>query len=87
MTISASVAASSRSYARRRNVASAGVKRWLESRRDALGLDGPLWGYWHDARNGSAAQLLEIRAGDLPFAELVDLDGDGRVDMALVLEP
>lgn len=59
----------------------------LVSHRDAIGIDGRLEGRWYASRDRSPARVLQVRAGRLPLAEFIDLDGDGRVDMALVLEP
>lgn len=51
-----------------------------ESRR--LGATGPLEGRWVPLQDGG--RVLQIRSGSLPVAELTDLNGDGRVDVALV---
>lgn len=59
----------------------------LLSRRNAFGVDEDLEGRWHTADGRSRARVLQVRAGYLPLAEFIDLDGDGRVDMALVLDP
>ena len=41
-----------------------------------------LRGRWIDA--GRRGRALQVRAGDVPLAELSDLDGDRRVDAVLV---
>lgn len=51
-----------------------------ENRR--IGGSQPLTGRW--IRPGGVADVLQIRSGGLPVAELSDLDGDGRVDAVLV---
>lgn len=51
-----------------------------ESRR--MGRDEPLTGRW--VRPGGTARVLQVRSGTIPFAELTDVDGDGRVDVVLV---
>lgn len=43
---------------------------------------GTLAGRW--VQPHGSARVLQIRAGRQPLAELSDLDGDGRVDLALV---
>jgi hypothetical protein len=59
----------------------------LVSRRDRIGLDRDLEGRWYTPDGRSSPRVLQVRAGGLPLAEFIDLDGDGRVDLALVLEP
>ena len=52
---------------------------------DERGLGGdrqPLQGRWLQLRDGG--QVLQIRSGSIPIAELTDLNGDGRVDVSLV---
>lgn len=46
-----------------------------------LGADEPLQGRWLSSREGP--RVLRVRAGDLPVAELVDYERDGRVDRIL----
>lgn len=59
----------------------------LVSHRGTLGIDEGLEGRWHVPRERDSARVLQVRSGGLPIAELSDLDGDGRVEVALVLEP
>jgi len=42
----------------------------------------PITGRWIPASSGG--QVLQLRSGGSPIAELTDLDGDGRVDVVLV---
>jgi hypothetical protein len=56
----------------------------VEERTRYLGADGSLAGRWVDAPDG--ATILQIKAGDVPVAELTDADGDGRADGVLLLE-
>ena len=51
-----------------------------ENRR--IGGTEPLTGRW--IRPGGVADVLQVRSGGVPVAELSDLDGDGRVDAVLV---
>ncbi|MDX1567457.1 MAG: hypothetical protein R3223_06630 [Longimicrobiales bacterium] len=44
--------------------------------------DVPLEGRWHPSTG--AARVLQVRAGTTPLAEFTDVDGDRRVDRALV---
>ncbi|HEX7119681.1 MAG TPA: hypothetical protein VF212_12880 [Longimicrobiales bacterium] len=44
---------------------------------------GPLQGRWLRA-GGYGGDVLQVRSGDRPLAELTDLDGDGRVDAVLL---
>lgn len=50
----------------------------LESR---AGGYGTLTGRWAPVREG---RLLQVRAGSVPVAELLDRDGDGRADLVLL---
>lgn len=52
-----------------------------ENRR--VGGEQPLSGRW--IRPGGVADVLQVRSGSVPVAELTDLDGDGRVDAVLVV--
>ncbi|MFW5952377.1 MAG: hypothetical protein ACOC3J_05060 [Gemmatimonadota bacterium] len=54
----------------------------LEGERRRIGGGAPLEGRWLQLSNGG--RVLQVRSGALPIAELSDLDGDGRVDAALV---
>jgi hypothetical protein len=54
----------------------------LEARRQALGATDPLTGRWLPAENGG--HVLHVRSGAEPIAELVDRNGDGRVDLVLL---
>jgi hypothetical protein len=47
-----------------------------------LGASEPLTGRW--VRGDGGANVLQIRSGALPVAELTDLNGDGRVDAVLI---
>jgi hypothetical protein len=58
----------------------------LVSHRSDLGLGGELEGRWFVPRGRPRARVLQVRAGDVPLAELTDLDGDGRADVALLME-
>lgn len=58
------------------------VFRRMDSERRRAGTRSPLEGRWLDLRGGGS--VLQIRAGSVPIAELTDVDGDGRVDAALV---
>lgn len=59
----------------------------LVSHRGTLGIDENLEGRWHVPLERDSARVLQVRSGGLPIAELSDLDGDGRVEVTLVLEP
>lgn len=54
----------------------------VDRERRRLGGTQPLQGRW--LRQGDRVRVLQIRSGAVPVAELSDLDGDGRVDVALV---
>lgn len=54
----------------------------LDGERRRLGGSAALDGRWLNLSNGS--RVLQVRSGSLPIAELSDVDGDGRVDVALV---
>lgn len=54
----------------------------LEGERQRLGGRTTLDGRWLDLSDGG--RVLQIRSGSLPVAELSDVNGDGRVDIALV---
>lgn len=58
------------------------VYRRLVDENRRLGGSAPLSGRW--IRPGGVADVLQVRSGSLPVAELTDLDGDGRVDAVLV---
>lgn len=47
-----------------------------------LGASEPLNGRW--IRGDGGANVLQIRSGTLPVAELTDLNGDGRADAVLI---
>lgn len=51
----------------------------IQSRGDQIGSRGPLTGEWLTGPRGEDG--LRVRAGGLPIAELLDVDGDGAVDM------
>lgn len=57
----------------------------VDSQRRQIGTSAPLQGRWITARGG--AQVLQIRAGGIPIAELTDRNGDGRVDIVLLNQP
>lgn len=57
----------------------------LDSQRQRLGGTAPLEGRWLQPRDG--AMVLQIRSGNVPVAELTDVNGDGRVDYALTPRP
>lgn len=63
--------------------------RWgfeqLTAQQRQLGASGRLTGRWVKSGH-SRGHLLQIRAGGRPFAELVDRDGDDRVERVLVRE-
>jgi hypothetical protein len=48
----------------------------------SLGAREPITGRWIPASGGG--QVLQLRSGGVPIAELTDLDGDGRADVVLV---
>lgn len=56
--------------------------------REASGLDDrrDLSGRWVRSSSGDA-RVLQLRSGARPVAELTDLEGDGRVDVVLIVEP
>jgi hypothetical protein len=55
----------------------------VDNRRRQLGANDPLNGRWYrDSQTG--ADVLQIRAGGIPIAELTDLTGDGRADLILL---
>lgn len=54
----------------------------LEGHGRRLRLNGALSGRWMQTDAGG--QILEIRAGRTPFAELVDRNGNGRIDVVLL---
>ncbi|MEN8375558.1 MAG: hypothetical protein ABFS34_08930 [Gemmatimonadota bacterium] len=56
----------------------------VDERSRYLGLDAELVGRLVRQPDGSS--VLQMRAGDVPVAELSDVDGDGRVDGTLLLE-
>lgn len=56
----------------------------LDGAATRLGVQGPLAGRWLEDEAGT--RVLQMRVGSAPLAELTDLDGDGRVDVALVNE-
>ena len=51
----------------------------LQEYRRQLGSRAPIEGRWLSTREGG--RVLQLRAGDLPLAELADYDGDDRVDV------
>jgi len=53
----------------------------LQGHQQQLGARDPIVGRWISAGGG---QVLQIRSGGVPVAELSDLDGDGRADLVLV---
>lgn len=59
-----------------------GAYRLLDAERSTLGSRSPLEGRWVPTHDG--AQVLQLRSGSLPVAELVDVDRDGRVDRTFV---
>lgn len=61
------------------------VFRRLDGERRRLGGTAPLEGRWLQPRAGM--QVLQIRSGRIPVAELTDVNGDGRVDYTLVPHP
>ncbi len=54
----------------------------VDRERRRVGGRAPLEGRWLNLRDGG--RVLQIRSGRLPVAELSDVNGDGRVDVALV---
>lgn len=58
------------------------VYRRLVDENRRLGGREPLSGRWINP--GGVANVLQVRSGSIPVAELSDLDGDGRVDAVLV---
>jgi uncharacterized membrane protein len=54
----------------------------LDARRSALGVSGPLGGTW--LRGESGQDVLVVRSGSLPVAEMVDRNRDGRFDVVLL---
>jgi hypothetical protein len=54
----------------------------LERHRSRLGVRGVLTGVWVD--RGVDALALQIRAGPIPIAELIDFNLDGRIDRVLL---
>jgi hypothetical protein len=56
----------------------------VDERTRYLGADGALLGRWVDGADG--ATILQIKAGEVPVAELTDGDGDGRADGVILLE-
>lgn len=56
--------------------------RRLQDEKRQLGGQEPLSGRW--IRPSGPAEVLQIRSGAIPVAELSDLDGDGRVDAVIV---
>jgi len=54
--------------------------------RRALGVGGEPVGEWHRPREIYPTLVLELRAGELPIAELIDVDADRRVDEAYLLD-
>lgn len=59
--------------------------RRLQARRKDLGVRGSLEGRWISTAS-SGGGVLQVRAGTRPLAELVDRDGDLRVEEILVPE-
>lgn len=59
----------------------------LLSHRSDLGLGDELVGRWMVPDDRPRARVLQVRAGGVPLAELTDLNGDGRADVALLMEP
>ncbi len=54
----------------------------IDAERARVGGRAPLEGRWLEL--GDGGHVLQIRSGSRPVAELTDLNGDGRVDVALV---
>jgi hypothetical protein len=58
----------------------------IEDRGRRFGGTAPVSGRWAPTgRRGE--RVLQIRAGQIPLAELSDLDGDGRIDAILFYQP
>jgi hypothetical protein len=57
----------------------------LRARADQLDADGPLEARW--IRPQPDALVLQVRAGDLPIAELSDTTGDGSAEVVMVNRP
>lgn len=64
-----------------------GVVRSLLRHRGAIGVGGELVGEWQRPRELYPARVLEVRAGNLPIAEFIDVNDDGRVDVAYLFSP
>jgi hypothetical protein len=62
-------------------IVSGGILDRLDLQRRRLGGNEPLTGRW--LRDGDAT-TLRVFSGQLPIAELIDRNGDGRVDVVLV---
>lgn len=58
----------------------------LLSQRTVLGVDEGLEGRWYVPLEDSPARVLQVRAGELPLAEISDFDGDGRAEVVLLLD-
>lgn len=58
----------------------------FRTQRDRLGAEAPLEGRWVPGRGEASGGVLQLRAGDVPVAELADWNGDGHVDDAFLAE-
>lgn len=62
------------------------IQRRLYDHRRHLGTRAPLEGRWVPARGATSGRVLQLRAGRMPIAELVDWNGDRRVDATWLYE-
>lgn len=69
------------------DVLGGGVVRRLLLHRGAIRVGGELVGEWQRPRELYPARILEVRAGNLPIAEFIDVNDDGLVDVAYLLDP
>jgi hypothetical protein len=65
------------------DIMGADVFRRFEERAQRAAADGPIVGRLIES-DVEGGQVLQLRAGDVPLAELTDLNGDRRVDVVLL---